>query len=80
MNIISYWKFKYSYKSKYDLSITISSNKNINNIYGKITLFGYYKDLSVLLKNNSHISIDQPNIFHDTNRKFKGNVTITKVF
>ena len=62
-----------------DLSITISSNKNINNIYGKITLFGYYKDLSgVLLKNNSHISIDQPNIFHDTNRKFKGNVTITK--
>ena len=62
-----------------DLTVTISSNKNISNIYSKITLFGYYKDVSgVLLNNNSHISIDQPNVFHDTHRRFKGNVTITQ--
>ena len=60
-----------------DLYITISSNVSIDNLYGKITLYGEYKSMTGnLINNGSHVYSEQPNIFELEDRSIIGNTTV----
>ena len=60
-----------------DLYITISSNVIIDNLYGKITLYGEYKSMTGnLINNGSRVYSEQTNIFELEDRSIIGNTTV----